>query len=127
MFSNDMPVEVKYQLNIELLCKEYTGHNGICPMTALNSFKLWLKQYEDLVECTKFELIPRLLESDPFSRQRKWIGKTVKGWTDNDNYLPPIYGILNEIRESCYPSFLVDGTWCYQVSPVDENELAKDE
>lgn len=75
MFSNDMPVEVKYQLNIELRCKEYTGHNGICPMTVLNSFKLWLKQYEDLVECTKFELIPRLPEEDPYAEQRKWIGK----------------------------------------------------
>lgn len=119
--------EVKYKISLELEVVEHTDLDGICPMIVSNSLNMFLNQFSDYITKRDMRLLSLEAEkTDRFERERKWIGKVVKGRYSKYEDDKPIYGVLEDIKDDCIPAFLVDGSWCYNVSPINEDQLAKE-
>lgn len=119
--------EVRYKISLELEVVEHTDSDGICPMLISNSLNMFLNQYPDYIVKRDMNLSSIKAETaDRFERERKWIGKVVMGRCTKDVDDNPVYGVLEDIKDDFIPPFLVDGTWCYQVYPINEEQLAKE-
>lgn len=54
----NFPAELEYKMVVEFTVKELTDEQGICPLSPVNSLKMWAKKYDDLVKIEKFEITP---------------------------------------------------------------------